>query len=331
MTQDRIVEYLRWRGRAEPPVTLVPSILGAIDGAPTARSWFAAHLRVVAAAGAVVLVAVAALLLGQSPNVGPPPPSSSTPVEATPAEMRDAVERAVETLLESPGVRGVQSTSILGELAVVRWIDHRRNGDQVLVQRTDLDVAETGWWLIPDSEPPATGRNVLTYIWVTAGETFHWARIPVWDEGPAWVLTDLDELPNRTPAEAGAAAAPAAAARAAAQGVLLLGPNPLELLVEDGTVERQDRADGGVVWTMTSPHRDGTYEQEWRVGPSGELEAWSWDLVDVTAIPEDRPYTSGQVTFTVMSDPEPITPPDTDAAPDPADFGLPEDFPLGAG
>ena len=318
MTEERIVDYLRSRGRTEPPPTLVPSVMAAIDGAPPARSWFAAHLPAVAAAGMAALVAAVAILLGQSASIGPgpspsPTPPPATPVLATPADMRDAVDRAVDVLADQAGVRGVQSTSILGELALVRWIDYRSNGDQVVVQREDRDVSQSAWWLIPDSEPPATGRNVMTYIWVTAGETFYAARIPAWDEGPAWVLTDVDELPNRTPV-----------------GMLLLAPEPLRLLVEDGTVDRRDRADGGVVWTMTSAHRDGTYEQEWQIGPGGALEAWSWEFVDVTPIPEGLPYTSGELTFTILTDPAPIAPPDTDAAPDPADFGLPDDFPLGA-
>jgi len=154
----------------------------------------------------------------------------------------------------------------------------------------------------------------MTHVWVTVGEASYSGRVPVWDEGPAWVVADRDEVASETPL-----------------GILLLAPEPLELLVDDGSVERRDGPDGGTVWSMTSPHRDGTAVQEWRIGTHGGLESWTWEFVGVSPVPEGLPYTSGDLSFTILGDAEPLVPPDTDRQPDPDDFGLPADFPLEPG
>jgi len=55
MNDDQIVEYLRSRGRGEPPLDLVSSVMDAVDRAPQRRSWFAAFVPALAAAGAVAV------------------------------------------------------------------------------------------------------------------------------------------------------------------------------------------------------------------------------------------------------------------------------------
>lgn len=79
MTDDQIVEYLRSRAGAQPPMDLVGSIVDAIEAEPQRRrSWFTPFVPAAAAVAAAAAVLVAALLVGQGPRVGPPPASSPT-------------------------------------------------------------------------------------------------------------------------------------------------------------------------------------------------------------------------------------------------------------
>ncbi|MGH2417514.1 MAG: hypothetical protein ACRDFY_04205, partial [Candidatus Limnocylindria bacterium] len=80
MNDERIIEYLRSRGRVEPPFDLVASIGDALGGVPQrGASWFAPWIPAAAAVGAAALVAAMAMLLGQASNVGPSPAPSVSP------------------------------------------------------------------------------------------------------------------------------------------------------------------------------------------------------------------------------------------------------------
>jgi len=78
MNDDQIVEYLRSRGRGEPPLDLVSSVMDAVDRAPQRRSWFAAFVPALAAAGAVAVILAVAVLIGQD---GPPSGSTQSPTQ----------------------------------------------------------------------------------------------------------------------------------------------------------------------------------------------------------------------------------------------------------
>jgi len=91
MNDDQIVEYLRSRGRAEPPLDLVGSVMDAVDRAPQRRSWFAPFVSALAAAGAVAVIVALAVLIGdggpptgspqsltQEPSASPVPSASAT-------------------------------------------------------------------------------------------------------------------------------------------------------------------------------------------------------------------------------------------------------------
>jgi len=124
MSDDRVIHYLRTRARVEPEAQLVARVMAAVEAAPSVRSPFATFVPAVAIAGAVAIVIVLALILGQGPNVGPNPTDSveAEPSPATFEELQAAVESGVDVLVEAPGVEGVGTSSVLGELAAATWL-----------------------------------------------------------------------------------------------------------------------------------------------------------------------------------------------------------------
>jgi len=315
VNEAQVVEYLRSRGQAEPPPDLTRSVMSAVGAAPAPRSWFSAYLPAVAVAGAVAIVAVVAILLGQGDNVGPAPTPSAKP--ASVEELQAAVREAVDRLRESPGVEGVGTAQVFGELGSATWFSWRPGGDQVVINRSDVDVTQTGWWLDREGGPPARGENVTTVIQVLAGDAYYRAAGEVGGE-QGWTVED----------------------RSTAPAVLAI-PFPAVLdgridpwqdsstSTDDGEASVRHFADGGAVWTLTMPFRSGSSVEEFDIGPDGALRAISRELVDVEPSLEDAPlFTSGSVELTALADADPILPPDVDGQPDPADFGLPADFPL---
>ena len=120
MNDDPIVEYLRARGRAEPPQDFVGSVLDAIADAPQERApWFASLLPTEALLGAAAAVTVAYLLLNQNPNLSKPDPTHS----ASPSPV--ASQHSVPTLLE-PGdsitVDAVDATGVWGAITIKRLV-----------------------------------------------------------------------------------------------------------------------------------------------------------------------------------------------------------------
>ncbi len=312
MNDERVLEYLRMRARVEPEPALVARIMAAIDEAQPAPSAFAAFLPAVAIAGAVAVIVALALILGQGPNVGPGPTDSvePSPAPATVDELRAALESGLEILREEPGVEGTATSSVFAELGSATWFSWRPNGEQVVISRTDVDVTQTAWWLVPGGQPPARRESITTTIHVLVGDEYFTA------EGEGWVVASSEEAP---PAFSLATA-------------LLDGE---ELAVEGfignlaGEVTLTRRPDGATTWTLTTPYRDGSAISEYRFAPDGGIVAWSAELVGVTPTTEDAPFVSSQqVEFVRLPDAEPIEAPDTHAPPDPAALGLPPDFAL---
>lgn len=276
----------------------------------------------VVAATVVIAAVLTAIGLGllQPGFFGTPaedPVTTDDPV--TMEELEAAVDSAVEALVEAPGVEGYQEGYIDEYLSGASWFDSRSNGDVVVVQRTDVDVAQTAWWLNPSEGPPATGRNIATTVRVLVGDSFYEA-ISTSGQGDArWSVTDRDAA-RRVPLTLGL--------------VLLSGDDRMfGLPAADGEVTRERSTDGGSVWTVTVPERDGEGIQRWHIRPTGELASWSWELVGVSepAELESDPTTSGRIEFTLLADPDPIDAPDTEEVLDLTEFALPDDFPLGSG
>lgn len=315
MSDDRVIQYLRARARVDPEPALVARIMAAIDEAPPARSPFAAFLPAVAIAGAVAIVVALAIILGQGPNIGPDPTDSiaPSPSSATVEELRTAVESGIEVLREAPGVEGIATTSVFEELSSATWFSWRPNGDQVVISRTDVDVAETAWWLEPGGQPPARGENITTTVHVLVGDEYFTA------EGEEWVVEAREEAPPVF----SIATALLDGEEVAVQGVI----GNIGTLAGEVTVTRSP--DGATTWTLTTTYRDGSAILEWQFAPDGGPVSWSSEFVGVTPTVEDAPFVTFQeVEFTPLPDAGPIEAPDPDAPPDLAALGLPPDFPL---
>jgi hypothetical protein len=327
VTDDRVLDYLRSRGQAAPPAELVASVMAAIGEAPEPRSRFSALLPALAAAGAVAVVVVLALLVGQGRDVGPEPsgtpdPSATASPDAEPSveALRDALADAVEVLRAAPGVEGRQVSARDGVIGTATWFDWRPNGDAVVVQRQDLDVTETGWWIVPGGDPPPRAGQIRTLIWVIAGDRFFFAN----EDGDGWQVADRQDAPRVV---------------AYGPGILdgVIEPwQPLEGLVQrlpDPTaarVTRDDLPDGGVEWLVETDWRDGTAIQRWTIDPDGALRSWTWRLVDVAVDVEggfNANATFASLIFRIAEG-DPIELPDADAEPDAAALGVPPDLPL---
>ena len=313
MSDERVIDYLRTRAHVEVEPELVARVMAAIDEAPPTRSPFAAFLPAIALAGAMAVVIALALIIGGGPSVSPNPTASvdAGPTPATSEELRAAVESGLEVLRDSPGVEGTSTSSVLGELGAATWFSWRPNGDQVVISRADLDVSESAWWLDPEAGPPARGENVAQLIFVLVGDEYFMA------EGGTWVVQPREEAPPTVSVATGMLDGDALIVEG-------MTSNP-----PGGEVTVTRDPDGGSMWTLTAPYRDGSSTSRWDIAADGRLTSWSFELHDVTPTPEDTQFTTlGHMEFTPLSDAGPIEAPDPNAQPDPAALGLPPDFPL---
>jgi hypothetical protein len=311
VSDDRAIAYLRSRGQVRPPADLVTRVMAAVEAAPPARSPFAAFLPAAIVAGAVAIIAALAVILGQGPNVGPQSTEapSAAPAPASIVELREALAAGLEALRDAPGVEGRTTASVLGELSGATWFSWRPGGDQVVIGLTDVDVAESGWWMDPASTPPARGRNVSTSIHVFI------ADVAYVTDGDEWAVEDRADAPPAVSIATGLLDGELDA------GMMPLGP--------EGEVTVTRAADGAATWSLTGPYRDGIGTAEWQLAADGTLRSWSYELSDVTPSVEDAPFVTSSLTeFTPLVDPEPIEAPDTDSPPDPRSLGLPPNFPF---
>ena len=325
MTDDRIIDYLRARGRGRPPDDFVSSVMAAIDDPVPSRSPFAAWMPAAAIATGVAVIAAVALLIGQGPNVGPgPSPATSSPmpsasVEPTIDDLGVALLDAVDVLRAAPGVQGRQQVEIDGTIGSATWFDWRPNGDQVVVTRWDLDVTETGWWMQPDGAPPATGQRIYTNIQANVGDEFFFVA-----EGGDWQVTARDDR-----------------ILAIGPGILdesilpwdpLMGLDPSfpDASESEARIERDELSDGGVEWRLDSELLGEPAVQRWTIGPGGELRSWTFEREDRSVDPRGdftANATHGWLQYTI-TDGDPIQRPDVEADPNAAAVGAPPDLPL---
>lgn len=268
--------------------------------------------RIASFAGLLAVGTVAAAALVVIAVVRLSTPSGST---STLHELELAVTSSVESLARSAAVEGLQESYIDGHLGSAVWFDWRPNGEAVVIQSVDTDVTDSGWWVDPGQGPTDVGSGVVTTIWVLTGETFSEATLVDGDPKGVWTARGLEEAPPGP----------------LALGVALLEEDaPFGLAgIEDGEVSRSANSEGDNTWTLITPHLDGSMIQRWRIAASGDLQSWSFRLVNVDV--EDRiynPITSGQITFTSTLEPAAIPTPDPGAKPHVNDFDLPSDFPL---
>lgn len=315
MTSDeRIIEYLRARGRERPPDGFVSSVMAAVDSAPERRSWFSAYMPAFVAAGAVAVVAILALLLGPARDVGPAPTPTGTTApratSATLAELEAAVTGATERLAAAPAVQGIRTYTIGGFLASASWFDWRSSDEQVVITRTDIDVSAP-WWTDPDGEPLTVGERIDTDIWVIVDNTAYASR------DQTWLGLSRADAPRVLDWATG----------------MLSGAIPPIGGIDPGSepaITRRALNEGGEVWRLEIDDEDDGIV-EWRIGSDGRLISYMIEGFDVTFEPTvalDTATARAVIEFTPVERPEPIRAPDPDSAPDPADFGLPAEFPL---
>lgn len=315
-SDDLIVEYLRARGRAAPPVDLVPSVMTAVDFAADPRSRFSAYLPALVAAGAVAVIALVALLIVPGRDLGPAPTPSGTPApsatSATLAELEAAVTGATERLAAAPAVEGIHTYTLEGYLASATWFDWRSSGEQVVITRTDVDVSAP-WWTDPEGEPLTVGERIDTDIWVIVENTAYASRDQTW-----LVLSRADAPPVLGWATG-----------------MLSGEIPPIGGIDPGSepaITRRALGDGVEVWRLEIDTDDGGIV-EWRIGSDGRLSSYLIEGFDVTFEPValDNAAARAVIEFTAVDEPDPIQAPNPDAVPDAGLFGLPADFPLAPG
>jgi len=89
MIDDQVTEYLRSRGRVDPPGELIGRVMRAVDAAPQRRAtWFGPFVPAAVAIVAGAVVVVFAVVASQPRNVGPGPGASdpgSSGLSASPA------------------------------------------------------------------------------------------------------------------------------------------------------------------------------------------------------------------------------------------------------
>lgn len=273
------------------------------------------------AATVVIAIVLTAIGLGMVQQfVATAPDETANPAEtATMEELDQAVTSAIEVLVQSEGVEGVQLGYIDEYLSGAVWFDSRPNGDVAVVQRVDVDVAQSAWWLNPTEGPPATGRNITTTVRVLVGDAFYEATLTNGQPDDGWSVSDRDAAP-RGPLAFGL-------------GLLTEEDYRFGLPTDDGEVTHAESPAGGRIWTLTAPYQDGNAVQRWHIRSGGELGSWSSELVGVS-MPlglDTDPTTSARIEFTPLSDPDPINAPNVEADPDLGELDLPEDLPLGSG
>lgn len=316
MNDDRIIHYLRRRGRVTPPHDLVANVMAAIDRPAVAPARFSPYLPAFMALGAAAVIAVLALVIGAARDIGPTPTTSAGPSpaasEATVDQLRAAVTAAVDVLRSQAGVEGMGTYKVRDELGSVSWFSWRPNGDQVVVNRSDVDVTESGWWLDPDGAPPSRSTNVSTTIQVLVGSSYFFTRGDVGGDD-AWISGLREGSPDVL----------GIPFPAALDGQIDPWMGEFALTLQ-GEASVRALGDAGEVWTLVRPVREGSLVQEFDIGPDGALRSMVHELVDVEPTVDERPITSARIELTVLRDPEPIAVPDTDVPPDPAALGMPD-------
>lgn len=319
MNDQQIIEYLRSRGRAEPPADLTWRVMEAVDAAGTPTLRFGAFVPAVALAAVVAAVAILALGLGPGPNVGPSPSESAAPSSpsapstsaesATLDELEAAVIAATERLRASDAVHGWHTYEIEGYLASATWFDWRPSGEQVVVTRTDVDVSAP-WWTDPEGEPLTVGERIREEVNVIVGDGWYRAV-----DG-AWIVASRDEAPPIL-----------------AFGVGLPSGEITPLAgIDPATVSRVTRHGivGGESWTVEIRDGEATGSVEWTI-VDGVLSRYAVVGVNIAAEPEfglGNVTTHSIIDLTHVDAPSPIPEPDPTGLPDPGSFGLPAAFPL---
>lgn len=264
---------------------------------------------------ATALVAVAALTALFVTRDDSPPIGEAVPV--TLEELETAIGDAADALMGEAAFEATQMSHVGEYLGVAGWTYVLPDGDFLYYQRRDVDVVESGFWMLPDGEPPSVGERVETSVVVAVGGDINSGRVLDGEEPGPWVTRDRGDAPPGTIVLAQA----------------LLNPDvlPIEDL-EDPEVTRETTPDGGEVWTLTYPFREGSAVLNWLISADGLLSSFQGELVDVAPHPilsAGDPSDRWEISLEPVLDPDEIPAPDTDSDFDPSPYEPPADLPLG--
>lgn len=161
MNDERIVDYLRSRARATPPMDLVGSIADAIEGVPQhGHSWFAPFMPAAAAVAATAVVLVAAILVGQGPDAGPPPPGGS-PTEGELAPPSPSPSPTPAPTLLQPGdsvtIEAVDADGRWGTVTLTRGEDVGGYGDGSVSAEAFVVEVHVAYLADESPDPPHFG------------------------------------------------------------------------------------------------------------------------------------------------------------------------------
>lgn len=173
MSDRRIIEYLRSRGEATPPLDLTSSILDASDGVAQQRhNWFAPLIPGVVAAAVASAVLAGALLIGQGPDVGPAPEPTAEPQPTAEPSVEPSAER---TATPAPTPSDTDLLDVGSVVTVpVRSVDGVAG--TITIERGE-DIG--GYPLVPEpsSETHFFVELLATYELDAAPETAQWGEI----------------------------------------------------------------------------------------------------------------------------------------------------------
>lgn len=275
-------------GLAQPTVRL---------GKPALKPSLGGRLAAFGAAAIVIVVLVGAVLTIRDQ------PDGTVPVAATAEELEAALAAGFETLESAEGVVGTQEAYIEGYLSAKVWFTARPNGDTFVIQQADIDVRDTAWWNVA-STPPATGEQIATSAWLTSGSTVYTVGWPAHEE-LVWRVSE------------------AGPSGPMAFGLLFLDPDyssdfRAQLVPPDAEITRQATTNGGSIWTVTVD--DGGHSR-FHIHPDGHLSSWSGQGIAPPSL-NSIPIDSIELTYSPLSDPEPIQRPTPGAPFDVTDFGF---------
>ena len=123
MNDDQVLDYLRRRGRVEPPLDFAGSVVNAVADVPQQRTaWFAPLVPAAIGIGAVAVVTAIVLVVANDPVVGPSPlPSSSIHGSSSPSSVPSgaAIVEPGDTL----ELQALDSSGTVGTIMVTRGLD----------------------------------------------------------------------------------------------------------------------------------------------------------------------------------------------------------------
>ena len=272
---------------------LVPPLQREVAGPKTRR-------LITAVAGAAVVVAAVVVAVVTTAGDDPVTPTTvpvagtTTTVVPTVADLESAVSAALANLEAAPGIVGTQRAFIGDYLATFIRFQSNEDGSAVVVQQTDLDVLESGWWLATDGAPPAVGERLTTTVFVFVEETLYEGALD--DPSGGWIERDGSGI-ERGPV-------------LALERLALDDPFGLASVEQSAAISGGTLAGDGSLWILITAAGEGEAVQRWEIRSDGSI-TWSAEAIGATAPVDPRnPFTTTQTEYQPLGAAPFIAPPD---------------------